>query len=192
MEQFDYKKYLKNNPLRTQLNENLRPGYHPDGTPKSNDEMGEDEREEFYLDLDSVDEIENLKPGYHPDGTPKSDDEMGEDEREEFYLDLDSVDEKKSPSKMKMSELKTKIKEDILSILREQDEDEELEDVDVDNEEQSMDVDEPVGGLTSEEQEVQNSLKIAYDNAVSMGDQKLADQIGNSITFFTRTHIVER
>jgi hypothetical protein len=50
----------------------------------------------------------------------------------------------------------------------------------------------PQSGLTAEEQEVQNSLKIAYDNAVSMGDQKLADQIGNSITFFTRTHIVER
>ncbi len=43
-----------------------------------------------------------------------------------------------------------------------------------------------------EEQEIQNSLKIAYDNAVAVGDQKLADQIGNSITFFTRTHIVER
>ena len=24
------------------------------------------------------------------------------------------------------------------------------------------------------------------------GDEKLADQIGNSITFFTRTHVVER
>ena len=36
-----------------------RPGYHKDGTPKSNDEMSDDEREEFYLNLDSVDE--NLK-----------------------------------------------------------------------------------------------------------------------------------
>jgi hypothetical protein len=25
-----------------------------------------------------------------------------------------------------------------------------------------------------------------------MGDEKLANQIGNSITFFTRTHVVER
>jgi hypothetical protein len=33
-----------------------RPGYHKDGTPKSNDEMSDDEREEFYLNLDSVDE----------------------------------------------------------------------------------------------------------------------------------------
>ena len=47
-------------------------------------------------------------------------------------------------------------------------------------------------GLSSDEMEIQNSLKMAYDNAVAIGDQKLADQIGNSITFFTRTHVVER
>jgi hypothetical protein len=50
----------------------------------------------------------------------------------------------------------------------------------------------PAQGLSAEEQEIQNSLKIAYDNAMAVGDQKLADQIGNSITFFTRTHVVER
>jgi hypothetical protein len=50
----------------------------------------------------------------------------------------------------------------------------------------------PAQGLSAEEQEIQNSLKVAYDNAAAIGDQKLADQIGNSITFFTRTHIVER
>lgn len=50
----------------------------------------------------------------------------------------------------------------------------------------------PAQGLSAEEQEIQNSLKIAYDSASAIGDQKLADQIGNSITFFTRTHVVER
>ena len=35
-------------------------------------------------------------------------------------------------------------------------------------------------------------LKTAYDNATAMGDEKLAAQIGNSLTFFTRTHVVER
>lgn len=70
---------------------------------------------------------------------------------------------------------------------------EEEEEVDVDVEEPAMDTKPtPSQGLTAEEQEIQNSLKIAYDNAISMGDQKLADQIGNSITFFTRTHVVER
>jgi len=47
-------------------------------------------------------------------------------------------------------------------------------------------------GLSSDEKEIQDALKLAYDNAIAIGDQKLADQIGNSITFFTRTHVVER
>ncbi len=36
--------------------EEAKPGYNEDGTTKSNDEMGDDEREDFYNDLDSVDE----------------------------------------------------------------------------------------------------------------------------------------
>ncbi len=47
-------------------------------------------------------------------------------------------------------------------------------------------------GLTQEEQDIQNSLKIAFDSASAIGDDKLADQIGNTITMFTRTHIVNR
>jgi len=89
--------------------------------------------------------------------------------------------------------------------VQEADEDEEVE-VDVEDEidaevdvEPEMDaepaMDAPKGGsegLTADEKEIQDSLKLAYDNAVAIGDQKLADQIGNSITFFTRTHVVER
>ena len=108
---------------------------------------------------------------------------------------------------MKVSELKAKIKEDILSLLQEEEEEveyetplEEKEEVDVDVEvEDEIDIEEPSldssvaqGGLTDEEKQIQDALKLAYDNAVAMGDDKLADQIGNSITFFTRTHVVER
>jgi hypothetical protein len=143
-------------------------------------------------------------------------------------------------AKMKKSELKAKIREEILSTLSEEEdyekmgreveygifpgsEEDELTMQDIfdmlDNEEfedmEDMSIDEakedeapaeeemdaevnvdvetaPAQGLSAEEQEIQNSLKIAYDNAAAIGDQKLADQIGNSITFFTRTHIVER
>jgi len=145
-------------------------------------------------------------------------------------------------AKMKVSELKAKIREEILSTLNEEEdyekmgreveygifpgsEEDDLTMQDIfdmlDNEEfedmEDMPIDEakgdeeeapaeeemdaevnvdveaaPAQGLSAEEQEIQNSLKIAYDNAVAVGDQKLADQIGNSITFFTRTHVVER
>ena len=113
----------------------------------------------------------------------------------------------KAKAMMKKSELKEKIREEILATLSE----EEIEDMPLDEakkdeeevdaeEEVNVDVEEPAmdaapapsQGLSAEEQEIQNSLKIAYDNAVAVGDEKLADQIGNSITFFTRTHIVER
>jgi hypothetical protein len=143
-------------------------------------------------------------------------------------------------AKMKKSELKAKIREEILSTLNE-DEDyekmgreveygifpgseeddltmqdifdmldneefEDMEDMPIDEAkedeapaEEEMDAEvnvdveaAPAQGLSAEEQEIQNSLKIAYDSAAAIGDQKLADQIGNSITFFTRTHVVER
>lgn len=41
---------------REGMDEATRPGYHPDGTPKSNDEMSDDEREAFYNDSDFLDE----------------------------------------------------------------------------------------------------------------------------------------
>ena len=116
------------------------------------------------------------------------------------------ITEAQEAPKAKMTEydLKAKIREEILSALNE----EEVEDMPIDEAKKDEEVDAEVDvaveepamdaapdssqGLSAEEQEIQNSLKIAYDNAASIGDQKLADQIGNSITFFTRTHIVER
>ena len=99
---------------------------------------------------------------------------------------------------MKVSELKAKIKEDIISLLQEEEDEVDIEDeIEVDDTEVEVDTEEPSmdtadAGLSQDEQDIQDSLKLAYDNAVAIGDQKLADQIGNSITFFTRTHVVER
>lgn len=41
---------------REGMDEVTKPGYHEDGTPKSNDEMSDDEREAFYNDSDFLDE----------------------------------------------------------------------------------------------------------------------------------------
>jgi hypothetical protein len=111
------------------------------------------------------------------------------------------IEEVKPSTKMKVSEFKAKIKEEILAALTEADEEaDEEEEVDVEDVEGEMDIEEPSvapeiapeEGLTSDEQEIQDSLKIAYDNAVQIGDDKLADQIGNTITFFTRSHVVNK
>jgi len=47
-------------------------------------------------------------------------------------------------------------------------------------------------GFSKEEQEIQNSLKVAYDHATSIGDQKLATQIGNSLKYFVKMHVVSQ
>ena len=136
-----------------------------------NSKKKEEEIEEAEIEL-SQDEMDDL----HKDGEVKKGD--------------DTI-----KFKMKVSELKAKIREDIIDVLSEQEDEIDVEDeieMDVDAEEPKMDAADAQDGLTQDEKEIQDSLKIAYDNAVAMGDQKLADQIGNSITFFTRTHVVER
>jgi hypothetical protein len=44
--------------------------------------------------------------------------------------------------------------------------------------------------ISPEVKAAQDALTAAIEAAKALGDQKLADQIGNSITFFTRTHVV--
>ena len=124
---------------------------------------------------------------------------LQEEVKDKLLTESQEVSEESPSSKTTISELKAEIKEIILSSLAEEekpDEDEvDIEDeIEVDAEpamEPEMDA-VPEAGLSQDEQEIQNSLKVAYDNAVAIGDDKLADQIGNSITFFTRTHVVER
>jgi len=85
---------------------------------------------------------------------------------------------------------------DSLSIREEEEEDADAE-VEVDAEDVDVDVDteadmeapaEPE--MSGDTKEVQDNLEAALAAAKAMGDQKLVDQIGNSITFFTRTHVV--
>ena len=136
--------------------------------------------------------------------------------------------------KMKVSELKAKIRETILAELSlsedsfqadeagsqyhaglyneaEEDVDVDIEDdveadvdvdvkdtVDVDAEGDDIEIEKPAVkakvqvGLSPEETIVQDSLKAAMDAADVLGNDKLADQIGNTITFFTREYVVGR
>jgi len=222
MSDFNYQTYLKNNPL-----------------------FQKEVKDQLITESQEVEEtVEN----------PVSEDARTDAEQEGYKDGFDDAkdDVKDALSKMKVSELKAKIKEEILSTLNEteevkeevevdealsmtasaetlrkiifkllddgqiqpetaddilnaitnspsdnvyeaEEEDIEVEDeVEIDIEEPSMDSDAIEAGLSQDEQDIQDSLKLAYDNAVAIGDQKLADQIGNSITFFTRTHVVER
>lgn len=124
-------------------------------------------------------------------------------------LEKDMKDDKMS-SKMKMSELKAKIKEMVLAemnldiqdttseydFLAEKKEDEETDtevedtEVDIDGME-DIDVD-TTGEVNPDVKAVQDALTQAQAAAQKIGDEKLTDQIGNTITFFTRAHVVDR
>jgi hypothetical protein len=124
------------------------------------------------------------------------------DAEEEGYKD-GIKDEKEDAKKMKVSELKAKIKETILAELSLSEADEEV-DVDIDVEDEveveagadDIEIERPGVkttvdvGLSPEEEVVQDSLKAAMDAAQALGSDKLADQIGNTITFFTRQFVV--
>jgi len=124
------------------------------------------------------------------------------DAEEEGYKD-GMKDEKADMKKMKVSELKAKIKEEILAELSLSEAEEEV-DVDIDVEDE-VEVDAEADdieierkgvkakvevGLSPEEEIIQDSLKAAMDAADALGNDKLSDQIGNTITFFTREYVV--
>ena len=127
---------------------------------------------------------------YLNEGLDKKDDKVEENiEEVDTHSEDEDVASNFKEGKMTKQALKEKIKAEILSTLKEADEDEiedEIEDVDVD-----IDVEAPAEtssepGLTSDEMEIQNSLKRAYDTAVSIGDEKLSNQIANSIITIIR------
>mgnify|MGYP003675327356 FL=1 len=169
----------------------------PKTKPSSKDEKGKKSK---YFMKDGI--------PHKADGTPLKkvkEDERTDAEQEGYKDGFDDAkdDVKDALSKMKVSELKAKIKEQILAELTLSEADEEV-DVDIDVEDE-VEVDagaddikiERPGvkttidvGLSPEEEIVQDSLKAAMDAANELGSQKLADQIGNTITFFTRQFVV--
>jgi len=102
--------------------------------------------------------------------------------------------------KMKVSELKAKIKENIISQLSEQEDvdvDVDVEDeVTVDAEGDDVEIEKKAVkakiqvGLSPEEELVQDSLEAAMKASQELGNQTLTDQIGNTITYFTRQFVV--
>ena len=174
MSDFNYTEYLRDNPLlKVDPNEELITEIKKEGYDDREDEsvsVNEDARTDA--------EQEGYKDGF-------------DDAKDDIEDTL---------KKMKVSELKAKIRENILSTLNEEEEvdvDIDVEDeVEVDAEADDIEI-ERKGvkakvevGLSPEEEIVQDSLKAAMDAAQALGSDKLADQIGNTITFFTRQFVV--
>jgi len=129
-------------------------------------------------------------------------------------LDADAeADEKKLRKDVKESALRKAIQNEITTILREADkEDVEVdteEDVDVDvekdvdvdiedevtiddeTEESEIEVDSELAGEDADTAAILGLLTKAQAEAEGLGDEKLMDQIGNTITYYTRAHVVK-
>ena len=132
-----------------------------------------------------------------------------EEEKEE----VKTKKEDKKPKKAKKSKeedlkenaLRGYIRERITSILQEaEDEDVDVDvekdvnidvedEIDIDDEsvESDIEVKSEIPGEDSDTAAILGLLTKAQSEAESMGDEKLLDQIGNTITYFTRAHIVK-
>jgi hypothetical protein len=177
----------------------------------------------FEQHIDDISELKYIRAAWR-----KLSSGEGLDENKKYYKDAEADDAKhikalekdmkddKKSGKMKMSELKAKIKEMVLSemtldvdnmedapeseedflaevdaILAEADK-EEVDDTEVEfNDEETIDTT-TTTEVDPDVKAVQDALTQAQAAAQKLGDPKLTDQIGNTITFFTRTHVVEK
>lgn len=144
--------------------------------------------------------------------SPEGEVEMisAEDSRAALGME-ENKNENKTPNKMKKSELKEMIKAAMMAetsvdeaekvdVNDEENVDvEDTENVDVDVEkdvkvddtesEVDIDVKASMPGESEDVEEVQALLMKAQEAAKTLGDEKLTDQIGNTITYFTRSHV---
>jgi len=87
------------------------------------------------------------------------------------------------------SDFKNMIREMVLAEAKKdekEEEDVEIEDTETVDTEEMPTEETPQGNPD----DILDSLKTALDGAKALGDEKLVDQIGNTITFYTRVHIV--
>lgn len=199
MSDFNYIEYLKNNPLfkgeKTQSTKLITEAQEaPKAAKMKKSELKAKIREEILSTLNEEEDYEKMGREVEYGVFPGSEDELSPE-------DISAMLDKERFKPMKFDD--PKLDQEYAEYLATNDYDGPLEErkdeeeAPAEEEEMDAEVDvdveaAPAQGLSAEEQEIQNSLKIAYDSASSIGDQKLADQIGNSITFFTRTHVVER
>jgi len=89
------------------------------------------------------------------------------------------------------SEFKNMIREMALAEAKKDKEEKEV-DVEMDTEAEEMPTEETPTEDTPKgnPDDILDSLKTALNGAKALGDEKLTDQIGNTITFYTRVHIV--
>ena len=170
-QEFNLRNYLYNNPLLEKKD-----------TKKGNEEEQEHEEGAIKDDRDHIDAL---------DADAEADEKKLKKLKKDKKMDV------------KEAALRKAIQNEIVSILKEEEDvdvdvekdvDVDVEDeVDVDDEsvESDIEVKTEVPGEDADTAAVLGLLTKAQDEAVAMGDEVLMDQIGNTITYFTRKHVVK-
>jgi len=213
MNEFDLRKFLYSNPL-------LEGEEEKDEASKKALDKKEDELDEKDMEHEDLKEkikhhegaIKNIKKELED-----LSDDLGEDEDDlkKEKEEVKEVEEVTETPKLTKEGLRDMIKEKITAILNEEEvneqEDDEVDDVkvDIDKEEdikvkdkETVNIDDEsiesdievkteVPGEDADTAAVLGLLTKAQDEAVAMGDDVLMDQIGNTITYFTRKHVVK-
>ena len=209
--EFNYRNYLKNNPLLAEAkkDEEVKEEYKKDMTEEMKDmdeEMKTDKKSskmklsefkaqikerilaEMSDDLDEADAVSFRRqnsPSYtmDADGGPvnpqphKVGKSTVEEEMEDMDEEMDKMDEQEDVEVEDNENIDIDIEKDVK--------------VDDEETESDISIKTSVPGESEEVEAVQGLLTKAQQQAEKLGDEKLMAQIGNTITYFTRKHVVK-
>ena len=216
MNEFDLRKFLYENPLLEKKEDSKKGNKEEQKRMEGAIRDDRDHIKNLKGDIeDNEKKLAKLKKDFKKDVVKE---DARTDAEEEGYEDgiKDEKEDLKETPKLTREGLKNMIREKITSILAE-DSIDEAEDVDVDEEEDvdvdvekdvnvdvedEIDIDDEsvesdievktsVPGADADTDAVLGLLTKAQEEAEKLGDPKLLDQIGNTITFFTRKHVVK-
>lgn len=210
--EFNYRNYLKNNPLLTEAKKDeevkeeykkdMDEGYKKDmeeeiKTDKKSSKMKLSEFKaqikerilaEMSDDLDEADAVSFRRqnsPSYtmDADGGPvnpqphKAGKSTVEEEMEDMDEEMKDIDEAEEVDVEDNEDINIDIEKEV--------------DIDDESEESKIEVDSELAGESSDVTAILGLLTKAQEKAEGMGDEKLLDQIGNTITYYTRAHVVK-
>ena len=217
MNEFDLRNFLYNNPLMEKKEDSKKGNKEEQKRMEGAIRDDRDHIKDLKSDIeDNEKKLAKLKKDFKKDVNEemsdsdmrKKDDKDVEGGAEERKT-LD--DEPRYDKKLTKEGLKSMIREKITSILNEEESLEEAEeenvdvdvekdvnidvedeiDVDDENVESDIEVKTSLPGADADTDAVLGLLTKAQEEAEKIGDPKLLDQIGNTITFFTRKHVVK-
>ncbi len=209
--EFNYRNYLKNNPLLTEAkkDEEVKEEYKKDmdeGYKKDmEEEMKTDKKSskmklsefkaqikerilaEMSDDLDEADAVSFRRqnsPSYTMDADggpvnpqPHKAGKSTVEEMEDMDEEMKDIDEAEEVDVEDNEDINIDVEKDI--------------DIDDVSDKSEIEVDSELAGESSDVTAILGLLTKAQEKAEGMGDEKLLDQIGNTITYYTRAHVVK-